>query len=336
MDNQEMKKMDASKDAIKLNDDKAEKKVSWFKKAMFFFSGDTKGMTHFKDPVSAYQARPKMWIVNLVFLILFVIVLVCMCNYVGVWQKPDRPISWKLVQKRVGNFFTPDWNYFFGTGAFTQKRTAENPSAYMFMAYAFKEGVVYNCLVTIGITIVGTAFGFLLAIPFGFLASHKLFGKGAFVTEFILILIRTFPELLLALFFVTLSGTTWVTAILCLSIHSIGMVGKLFADQLDENDLEALEALDAQGANKVQRVALAVVPQVTPSFLSVGLYRLDINLRTATTIGIVLAQSAGIGYSILLDIAANNYHHLGADTLGIIIMVVGVDLFSSWLRKKLV
>ena len=73
-----------------------------------------------------------------------------------------------------------------------------------------------------------------------------------------------------------------------------------------------------------------------PSFLSVGLYRLDINLRTATTLGLVLQTSAGIGYSILLDLSNNSYSNLGADTLGIVVMIVAVDLFSSFLRKKLV
>lgn len=294
-----------------------------FRKVLYFFTADTQGMTHYDDPVSAYQARPKMWIVNTVFLVVFLLVLFFMGKDVGIQRAFDRPINWKLVGEHFSDFFWGKsqayWSYFFGYGD-----------------YSFPESVVYGCLVTLGITVVGTMIGFLLSIPFGFLASHRLFGRWAYVVEILLIVIRTFPELLLALFFVGLSGYTWVTAILCLSIHSIGMIGKLYADQLDENDLEALEALDAQGANPFQRVLVAVVPEVKASFLSVGLYRFDINLRTATTLGLVLQTSAGIGYSILLDISKNNYTNLGADTFGIIIMIVAVDLFSSWLRKKLV
>ncbi len=302
-----------------MSSNKNEKNRNPFRKAAYFFTADTKGMTHYDDPISAYAARPKMWIVNVFFILIFVAVCIYMCDQIGILHAFDRPINWNVVGERLAFFFSPNWEYFFGYGS-----------------YAFTEGVIHGCLVTLGITVIGTLVGFLLSIPFGFFASHRLFGRWAYITEFLLILIRTFPELLLALFFVSLSGYTWLTAILCLSIHSIGMIGKLYSDQLDENDLEALEALDAQGAGPLQRIVLAVVPEVKPSFLSVGLYRFDINLRTATTLGLVLQTSAGIGYSILLDLSKNNYSNLGADTLGIIIMIVAVDLFSSYLRKKLV
>lgn len=295
------------------------KKISPFRKFLFFFTGDSQGITHYSDPISAYQARPKMWIVNLVAFLVFIALLVYMCIHSRIGDAFDKPINWEQVGEHVHDFFTPDWSYFWGYGS-----------------WEYTEGVIHNLFTTLGLTIVGTLIGFILAIPFGLFASHRLFGHWAYISEIILIIIRTFPELLLALFFVNLSGLTWVTAILCLSIHSIGMVGKLFSDQLDESDLLGLEAMDAQGANKMQRIHLAVAPEVTPAFLSVGLYRLDINLRTATTIGLVLNDSAGIGYSILLDLSKNNYHNLGADTFGIIILIVIVDLFSSWLRKKLV
>ena len=298
---------------------KATNKKSPFRKVINFFAGDTQGMTHYDDPVSAYAAKPKMWIVNLFFVLCLILAFIYACFVSDIFLGNDRPISWDLVGERLNDFVHPDWSYFFGYGE-----------------YVFKESVVYYCLVTLGVTILGTTIGFLLSIPFGFFASHKLFGKWANICSFLLIAIRTFPELLLALFFVGLAGQTCVTALLCLSIHSIGMIGKLYADQLDELDLDALEAMDACGANAIQRVHTAVVPEIIPSFLSVGLYRFDINLRTATMLGLVLNQSAGVGYSILLDISKSAYSRLGADTLAIIVMIVAVDLWSSWLRKKLV
>ena len=304
---------------MKQKTNQSEKKPNFFKKCLYFFTADKQGRTHYNDPVSAYQARPKRWIVNLVSFVIFVIVLIFMGKYIGIKNAFDSPINGELVAQRCHDFFLFDWDYFVGKGL-----------------YKFNEGVIYGCLVTLGITIIGTSVGFLISIPFGFFASHVLFKKWAGISEFILILIRTFPELLLALFFVALSGQTWLTAILCLSIHSIGRIGKLYADQLDEADLDGLEALDAQGAGPVQRVLCGVVPEVIPSFLSVGLYRLDINLRTATPLGLVLSSDAGIGFSILLDLSKNSYSHLGADTFGIVIRIVLVDFFSSWLRKKIV
>ena len=304
---------------MKQKKDQTNQEPSLFKKCLYFFTADKQGRTHYSDPVSAYQARPKRWIVNLVSFVIFVVVLIFMGKYIGIQNAFDSPIKGDLVAQRCHDFFLFDWDYFVGRGL-----------------YRFNEGVIYGCLVTLGITIIGTMVGFLISIPFGFFASHVLFKKWAGISEFLLILIRTFPELLLALFFVALSGQTWLTAILCLSIHSIGRIGKLYADQLDEADLDGLEALDAQGAGPVQRVLCGVVPEVIPSFLSVGLYRLDINLRTATTLGLVLSSDAGIGFSILLDLSKNSYSNLGADTFGIVLRIVLVDFFSSWLRKKLV
>jgi phosphonate transport system permease protein len=293
-----------------------------FKKTREFFFGDTKGLRHYKDPLSAYQAKPKMWLVTLFLVLVFAILLYFMGREVSLFDAFDRPIQWAEIGKNFTKFFTIDWNYFWGN-------LTEDEGG-------FKSGVFYNCLITFAITFIATTIAFFLSIPLGILASHKLFGNKAYIAESILILIRTFPELLLALFLIGLSGYTTFTAILALSLHSIGMVGKLYADQIDEADLDALEALDACGANKMQRITKAVLPQVFPSFLSVGLYRLDINIRTGTMLGLIIQQYAGIGWNFLLDYRSSIYSRLGTDTLGVVLLIIIVDLVSSLLRKKLV
>ena len=83
--------------------------------------------------------------------------------------------------------------------------------------------MLYNCILTFCITFIATVIGFFISMPFGLLASHRLFGKKAYISEAVLILIRTMPELLLALFLITLSDKSIVTAIGALSFHSIGM-----------------------------------------------------------------------------------------------------------------
>jgi phosphonate transport system permease protein len=81
----------------------------------------------------------------------------------------------------------------------------------------------------------------VLAIPFGILASHSLFGKwGGIFLRAILIVIRTIPELLLALFMVTFTGVNMVTGVLALGLHSIGMIGKLYCDQIEQESQEPL------------------------------------------------------------------------------------------------
>lgn len=302
-----------------------EKKTFWqhlagpFEKIHVFFNGDSKGLTHFTDPEMAFNKKPRRWLLNLLFVAVLVIVLCFMGRDIAILDCFDRPIQWETIGHDIAKFFSPDWDYFWGKNS-----------------YATSEGVVYNCLLTFSITFVSTLISFIVSIPFGVLASHKLFGKKAVFVEIILILIRTMPELLLALFLIRLCEMTTMAAIVCLSFHSIGMIGKLFADQIDESDLDSLEALDACGANKLQRINLAVMPEVFPSFISVGLYRLDINIRTATTLGVIIQQKAGIGFNLWLDFEKMSYPRLGADTLGVVVMIILVDLLSSWLRKKLV
>lgn len=283
-----------------------------------FFNGDTRGLTKFARAEEAYEKRPRRWIMNVTFIALFLLVLVYMNYDVRIANAFDRPIT-SQAGDNLKAFFSFDAAYFFGYGY-----------------YEFKQGVVYGCLQTFALAMIGTTIGFALSFPFGLLASHKLFGKSAYINEIILILIRTFPEILLALFLTKLSGMNSLTAILALSLHSIGMIGKLFADQVDEADLESLEALDAAGANGFQRVHLAVMPEVLPNFISVGLYRFDINIRTATTLGLIISDGAGVGWLVEQDLSKNNYTNLGCDTLGIVILIIIVDLFSSYLRKKLV
>lgn len=290
-----------------------------FRKAHVFLDGDTKGLTHFETPDDAFSKRPKRWLVNLIFIAVMIGLVIYMGHDIRILDCFDRPIQWSAIGDDIRLFFSPNWDYFFGRGEF-----------------AWTEGVIYNCILTFCITFIATVVGFFISMPFGLLAPHRLFGKKAYISEALLIVIRTMPELLLALFLITLSDKSILTAIGALAFHSIGMIGKLDADQIDEADLDSLEALDACGANKQQRIHLAVMPQAMPSFISVGLYRFDINIRTATTLGLIIEQNAGIGFNILLDYNSLALSKLGADTIGIVIMIITVDLVSSWLRKKLV
>lgn len=161
-----------------------------------------------------------------------------------------------------------------------------------------------------------------------------MIGKWAIVSEMILILIRTFPEILMGFIFIKVFGFGSFTGVMVLSIHSIGMIGKMYAEQLDVIEEGPLEALNAVGCTKFSRIKLGVVPQVVPNFLNVILYRFDLNIRTASLLGLVGA--GGVGYSI--SVHSTNYHwpELASVLYGVIILVLIVDLISSKLRKKLI
>lgn len=111
--------------------------------------------------------------------------------------------------------------------------------------------------------------------------------------------------------------------VLALGLHSVGMLGKLFS-----------EALIAAGATRLQIVRLAVVPQVLPGFLSYILYRFEINLRSATILGVIGA--GGIGTPLIFALSSRNWDRVGIILLGIIVMITLTDLISGAIRKKLV
>jgi phosphonate transport system permease protein len=286
-----------------------------FSKSYDFFHGKTK-LANFVSVDDAFFHRPRMWVINLICLLAGIAVFIWICNDLNLINDLNQYRNWDTVGYIFSCLFTPDWSLFFGYGS-----------------YKFSESVVYMMYQTFGMAFIGTLLAAILALPFGLFASHKLFPHNSWMSEIFLILIRTFPEVLLALIFVAFSGLNVLTGILALGFHSIGMIGKLYSEQIDDMNMEPLEALDACGASSYQRIHLGVIPQVMPNLLSVALYRFDINVRTATILGMVV-QGCGIGYA--LQIYAAKWHQMGACILGIIILIIIIDLFSSWLRKKIV
>ncbi|HBB05490.1 MAG TPA: hypothetical protein DCZ41_02730 [Firmicutes bacterium] len=270
----------------------------------------------FSSPLEAYKKHPKNWLVNLLFFL--AIVFAFLFIHFDLNMDAEFKIGGNIKQGFVnlGLIFQPDWSFFFGYGK-----------------YSFQESVVWFIIKTFGIAYIGTLFAAIVALPFGLFASHKLFGNLAWPFEIILIAIRTLPEIIFALILVMFSGFSYVSGILVIGIHSIGMIGKLYADQIDGIQKEPMEGVLACGATKWQQIHLAVLPQIRPNLVSVALYRFDINIRTATILGIVLGADGGIGY--YLSTQANHYHNLGACIIGILILVIGINAVSSVLRKRL-
>jgi len=193
----------------------------------------------------------------------------------------------------------------------------------------------YLTLETIAIAFLGTFLASLLALPIAFITAKNIAGKKlSKVGETILVVIRTFPEIILALIFVRIVGTGALAGIFAIGIHSIGMLGKLFAEAIENMDRGPIEALDAVGANLWQKIRYGVAPQVLPDFLSMALYRFDINVRAATVLGIVSA--GGIGTPLAFAIGEFNWETMSAIMVAIIVMVISIDLLSSKLRQKLI
>ncbi|WP_432287213.1 phosphonate ABC transporter, permease protein PhnE [Aminobacter sp. BA135] len=194
----------------------------------------------------------------------------------------------------------------------------------------------YKMLETINIALVSTLIGFAFGFLLCFLAASNLVTQRwlrFFVRRFLEIL-RAFPEIVIAGFFLAVLSMGAIPAIIAVSLHTVGALGKLFFEVVENADMKSDEGLRAVGGNWPERVWFGIVPQVMPNFLSYGLLRLEINVRASTIIGAV--GGGGIGEALRLSISRNHE----AKTIAIIILlfctIVAVDQFSAWLRKKLV
>lgn len=194
----------------------------------------------------------------------------------------------------------------------------------------------YKMLETINIALVSTLVGFGLGFVLCFLAAANLTTRRwlrFFVRRFMEVL-RAFPEIVIAGFFLAILSLGAVPAIIAVSIHTIGALGKMFFEVVENADMKAEEGLRAAGANWIERVWFAIVPQVMPNFLSYALLRLEINVRASTIIGAV--GGGGIGEALRLSISRNHE----AKTLAIVLLlfctIVAVDQLSAWLRGRLV
>lgn len=263
------------------------------------------------------KAKPKYYLFYLLLSLVFIVSL--FRSFEGATINPIRLQSLAInLRIMFEGLIDIQWDFFFGTGV-----------------YRFSEGVVYLTLQTIAIAFIGTMIGTILAIPFGFLASTSLMGKKiARIGDFILTLIRVFPEIILALILVKGFGINALTGVLTIGLHSIGMIGKLFAESIDNMERGPIEAIASFGGHRLHQARYGILPQVLPEFLSIALYRFDINVRSATVLGIIGA--GGIGASLILASENWNWDILGTILFAIVIMVLSIDVLSNFLRKQLV
>ena len=195
-------------------------------------------------------------------------------------------------------------------------------------------GVPYLLLQTVAIAVLGTLIGGLLAVPFSFLASENIVPKWvAFIIRAIILLIRTIPSLVWALVWIRVTGPGPFCGVVTQSICSIGMISKMYINAIQDLDTKILESLDAAGCTTFQKIRYGILPQLYANFISTIIYRFDINIKDATTLGIVGA--GGIGAALIQCINSRRWSMVGAFLFGLIILMLLIDLFSTRVRNKL-
>ncbi len=200
--------------------------------------------------------------------------------------------------------------------------------------------VVRELIITTMQAFMATTLGGLLAIPFSFLAAKNLTGKSVFsawifyLTRSVFNVLRSIEALLYVAIFVFWVGIGPFAGMLALSITTYALMGKLFSEAIENIDTGTIEAVTSTGANKIQSIMYAVVPQIVPPFLSYLIYQWDINIRMATIIG--FAGGGGIGLMLSTFFGSLQYHKAGTVILAIVIIVAMMDLASAKLRQKFI
>lgn len=200
--------------------------------------------------------------------------------------------------------------------------------------------VFQQMLVTIFQAMLATTLGALIALPFSFLAAKNLTGRSLlsawiyYLTRGMFNILRSIEALLYVVIFIFWVGIGPFAGMLALAVTSFALIGKLFSESIENIELGPIEAVNATGADRLQTIAYAVIPQIIPPFVSYLLYQWDINVRMATIIG--FAGGGGIGLTLTTFFGSLQYHKAGTVVAFIVIVVALMDFASAKLREELI
>jgi phosphonate transport system permease protein len=146
--------------------------------------------------------------------------------------------------------------------------------------------------------------------------------------------VRSVEPMIFGIVFVVWVGLGSFAGMLALVAHSIAALGKLFSEVVEHIDPGPVEAISATGANRLQVIRYAVIPQIVPDFASFTLYRWDINVRMSTIIGFV--GGGGIGFRLSEWIRLSAYRQVATAVIGIALVIIALDYLSSQIRRRIV
>ena len=188
--------------------------------------------------------------------------------------------------------------------------------------------------ITLAMGFAGTILGFPLALLFGVLGSERVTPfPFNFLFRGVMSSIRAIPALVWALIYVPLGGITPFTATLAIATDTIGNLGRLFTDELEEIEEGPIEAIQTTGANERQTVAFGMLSQVSTPFIAWTLYIFEINVRIAVTLGII--GGGGLGEILQVQQGLFNYTNMMATILVILVLIISVEMFSQRIRSHL-
>ncbi len=189
-------------------------------------------------------------------------------------------------------------------------------------------------LETFQMAVVGTVLGAVLSLLVAFGASTNIAPKWLYYpTRWVMNIIRSVPDLVFALMFVSAVGLGPFAGILAMTLGSIGSIGKIFAEAMEQVDRGPVIAMEAVGASKRQVIQYGILPQAAPLLTSYTLLLFEGNVRGATILGLVGA--GGIGLELTTAMRMYDYGHLSAIIICIIVLVTAIDQGSALIRRRI-
>lgn len=184
---------------------------------------------------------------------------------------------------------------------------------------------------TINIATLGTVLGVVIAVPVAFLAARNTTPAALVLRPLALLIIvssRSINSLIWALLLVTILGPGILAGILAIALRSIGFIGKLLYEAIEEIDESQVEAVRATGASGAQIIDYAIVPQILPAFAGITVFRWDINIRESTILGLVGAGGIGLQLQSSLNTLA------WSQVSVIFILILATVVVSEWVSAK--
>jgi len=198
----------------------------------------------------------------------------------------------------------------------------------------------WKMIETIFLGIMATAFSMVIALPLSFLGARNIMTGNPVtaaiyaVVRVLFTILRSIDVLIVVIVLLAIFGPGNAAGVFGLAFHNIGVMGKLYSEAIEGIDAGPLEAITATGANRLQVIWAAVLPQITNPFISFTIYRLDTNVRLAPILGLV--GGGGIGLDLFQAIQISQYGAAGLIIFMIVVTVAAMDFISAQVRKRLV
>jgi phosphonate transport system permease protein len=186
---------------------------------------------------------------------------------------------------------------------------------------------------TLTIALAGTALAVLVSLPLGFLAASNVSpGWVSHPVKWLLGAVRSIPLIVVAILCVTAVGLGPLPGMLAIAFHSVGMLGKFFAEEFETANQGIVDAVRGTGATWLQTLRYGLYPQSIPQLVAFTVYRFEMNFRDAAVLGLVGA--GGIGYYIQLYVRGFQYERVAVLLVVIIVVVTVLDQLTFWVRRR--